>query len=58
VESTTVAVLAAALGVLVGSLGVLGFRLSERQQQRLADLPEEDLPPWVAVVHAGLSSAA
>jgi two-component system sensor histidine kinase SenX3 len=58
VESTTVAVLAAALGVLVGSLGVLGFRLSERQQQRLPDLPEPELPPGVADVLAVLSSAA
>jgi two-component system, OmpR family, sensor histidine kinase SenX3 len=50
--------IAGLIGVLVGALGVLAFRVSEREKLHLADLPESQLPPGVLEVLGVLRSAA
>jgi two-component system sensor histidine kinase SenX3 len=50
--------LAGLVGLLVGAIGVLGFRLSERDGLGLGEPPESELPPGVLEVLGVLRSAA
>ncbi|MFP5336221.1 MAG: sensor histidine kinase [Actinomycetes bacterium] len=57
-DTTVAAVLAGALGLLVGAFAVLAFTYSERQLTTVPPAPEPELPPGTAEVLAVLSSAA
>ena len=46
------------VGVLVGAIGVLAFRVSERDKLNLSQPPESELPPGVIEVLGVLRSAA
>jgi len=46
------------IGVLVGALGVLAFRVSERERLSMSEPPESELPPGVIEVLGVLRSAA
>ena len=50
--------LAGLVGLVVGAVGVLSFRVSEREGLGLTDLPEPELPPGVTEVLGVLRSAA
>jgi len=56
-ESYAVAV-AGVVGLLLGALAVLAFRVSERSQQSIPEQPERVLPPGVTAVLAVLRSSA
>jgi two-component system sensor histidine kinase SenX3 len=56
-ESYAVAV-AGVVGLLLGALAVLAFRVSERAQQAIPEQPEPVLPPGVTAVLAVLRSSA
>jgi two-component system sensor histidine kinase SenX3 len=58
VDPAWTVVLAGLTGLLVGALGVLAFRMSERDGLGLGDLPEPDLPAGVTEVLGVLRSAA
>ena len=57
-DATLAALVAAGLGLLVGSSAVLAFRYSERAQTTVPPQPERELPPGVGEVLAVLRSAA
>lgn len=58
VNPTLTAVVAGLVGLVVGALGVLAFRISERERMGLAQSPEPELPPGVSEVLGVLRSAA
>jgi len=57
-DSSAAALVGGAVGVLLGAVVVLAFRLSEREQGRLPQPPEPLVPPGVATVLSVLRSSA
>ena len=58
VDPTTQALLFALLGAVLGAGVVLAWRVSEEQQQRVADHEAPTVPPGVATVLSVLRSSA